>query len=207
MAALVEWIREAVDQTIAEGCTEEKMLSTANALASEVRRLHPDDTRYPITLKSFDRSEEFQVAPADYCLSGIEKLCTVRAWTFIRQERALFGLKRVRLLAMLGPAHNVELGHAVYDLVDEALSVETAAWQKIQKDANRAKNIIEHEIHLAHKLNDKLAKLATKEGPATVTRRTEILKKAIAGLPQDFNPILATLPGLKVTVSEKVQPT
>lgn len=161
---VVARVRRLLTDALNDAVPETGVCNVVGEAADLVRQYHASLTDNEIRqertiMRTFDRSEPWELVAADGCLPGIDQLCGVRTWIQPRVEETLFGsLNRVRLLAILGLTPDVEFAHGLYDLLDSTIEREVAHYQR---PGRRYQTHEAFRADVVKRFNDRLIEIAT----------------------------------------------
>lgn len=181
-------IRGLLAKTVENGATEAEAMSSA-AKARELMdryRLSMTDVEIqaePIITETVERANDLRMAPADYCLHGIDAYCGVKTW-----YSKSFGH---RLLKILGLKADVEMARYLYEMIAGAIKVETALFQKTKSwlwSDNRRTATSSFQVGMATRIENRLQEMAralepsakTASGTALVIVKNAIVDQAFA---------------------------
>jgi hypothetical protein len=180
------------------GCTEEEAMSSA-AKARELMdkyRFTQSDVEIeaePVEDITLDREVRNNMAPADYCLGGIGKLCGVKIW-----YSTSMGKRRLRLLGLKA---DVEMAQYLYKMIEGTIDVVHRQWAKdnlIPGKANAQYNrraVSAYRVGMATRIDNRLLEEArnkdaaarTGSGTALVLVKAPVIEKALAKLDLHFS--------------------
>lgn len=180
-------------KTVENGATEEEALSAAEKARElmDKHRLTQTDLEIeaePVENIFLDREMKTNMAPADYCLGGIGKLCGVKIWYETRQ-----GVRRLRLL---GLKQDVEMASYLYKMIEGTIDVVHRAWARenlVSSKANAQYNrraVSAYRVGMATRIDQRLHEMArdrdgtakTGSGTALVVVKDQAVEAAFAKL-------------------------
>jgi len=178
-----------LQKTVAQGATEAEAIAAAE-LAVKLRIQYGmtlsdiEIMADPVSEYSFDRNDELNFMPEDYCVEGIEALCGIKVWYTKRDEKALFtnDIHKVRLLSVLGVESDVKFAHWLYTMIGNSIDTAFTVFSNTviyKRNPNQLDAATSFKLGMATRINLRLKELAgTAETGQTTTGTDLVVIKA-----------------------------
>jgi hypothetical protein len=195
-----------MQKTVDNGCSEQEALSAAEMVKK--LRIQYDMTMTNVELLadpvhefSFDRNDEMNFLPEDFCIEGISALCGVKIWHTKRAEKALFTneIHNVRLLTILGTEQDVRYAHWLYEMIATTIESAFTAYRNTllyKRNPNPIEAGSSFKMGMSVRINVRLLELSNVDfggqsatGTDLVVIKAEKLSAAMAARNYSFNAV------------------